>query len=61
MGGLFPPRLPSAIGEGQPRMAEQEGKGRLSGRLSGRLRGHLNTLNIFWGNISPPRENWANF
>ena len=23
MGGLFPPRLPSAIGEGQPRMAEQ--------------------------------------
>ena len=24
MRGLFPPRLPSAIGEGQPRMAEQE-------------------------------------
>ena len=23
VGGLFPPRLPSAIGEGQPRMAEQ--------------------------------------
>ena len=23
MGGLFPPRLPSANGEGQPRMAEQ--------------------------------------
>ena len=24
VGGLFPPRLPSAIGEGQPRMAEQQ-------------------------------------
>ena len=23
VGGLFPPKLPSAIGEGQPRMAEQ--------------------------------------
>ena len=23
VGGLFPPRLPSAIGEGQPHMAEQ--------------------------------------
>ena len=23
VGGLFPPRLPSASGEGQPRMAEQ--------------------------------------
>ena len=27
MGGLFPPRLPSAIGEGQPRMAEQGSRG----------------------------------
>ena len=46
VGGLFPPRLPPAIGEGQPRMAEHSVDafvGRFVGAFAGVLQG-LKTL-----------------
>ena len=57
VGGLFPPRLPPAIGEGQPHMAEQEQNGEQGQTTTGEIskiqwRRRADICLLLWSNVS---------